>query len=183
MTSANTFKAERICVGQFAGAHGVRGQVRVKSFTADPASITAYGPVEDEGGTRHFVLKPVGQAKEALIMGVEGIGDRDQAQALAGTKLYIARDLLPEIDDEDEFYHADLIGCMATTTDGELLGQVRAVHDFGAGEMLEIAKPGAKVLMLPFSRAVVPVVDIAGRALTIELPDEIVGDKEEEGAA
>jgi 16S rRNA processing protein RimM len=185
MTFPTPSKAERVCVGQFAGAHGVRGQVRVRSFTADPASITAYGPVEDEGGTKHFVLKPVGQAKDALVMTVDGVTDRDQAQALAGTRLYIARDKLPELADEDEYYQADLIGCQAVTATGEMLGEVRAVHDFGAGEMLELFKPGAKSLMVPFTRAAVPVVDIAARRLTVDLPVEIAGDRdaETEGAA
>ncbi len=176
----------RVCVGQFAGAHGVRGQMRLRSFTAEREAAISYGPIEDETGQRRFKLRPVGQAKDMLVVVVDGVTDRDAAQALAGVKLYVPRAALPEIDDEDEYYQADLIGCAVLDPDGESLGEVKAVHDFGAGEMLEIATKGSATRLLPFTRAVVPVVDIAGRRITVDLPVEIVGEAskpDQDGAA
>src|SRR5689334_8853228 len=127
----------RVCVGQFAGAHGVRGLVRIRSFTEEPMHVAAYGPVEDEAGTRHFRITAKSMAKGTVIAEVEGIDDRDAAQLLNGTRLYVSRDRLPPIEETDEFYQADLIGCAAFDTDGRELGTVHAVHDFGAGTLLE----------------------------------------------
>src|SRR5437763_139023 len=102
---------DRVCVGQFAGAHGVKGLVRIRSFTAEPMHVASYGPVEDEAGTRRFTLTPKSMAKGAVIAEVEGVADRDAAQLLSGTRLYVSRDRLPPIEEEGEFYQDDLIGC------------------------------------------------------------------------
>lgn len=173
--------SDRVCVGQFAGAQGVRGLVRVKSFTADPADVAAYGPVEDERGERRFVLSIAGAAKGVVIVKVPGVDDRDAAAALAGTRLYVARDRLPPPDD-DEFYHADLIGMAVEQADGTALGRVRAMHDFGAGDVLEVAGVDGHTVMLPFTRAVVPIVDMTARRLVVEPPAEVVARQEGDAA-
>lgn len=165
--------SSKVCVGQITGAHGVRGLVKVKPFTAAPEDLTAYGPVSDEAGARRLALQLLSWAKDQWIVKVEGVADRDAADALRGLRLYVDRTALPE-PEEDEFYHADLIGLPAVLADGSVFGTVRAVFDFGAGEMLEIARPGAgpggSSVMMPFTRAAVPVVDIAGRRIVVDPP-------------
>ncbi len=163
----------RVCVGVIAGAHGVRGEVKVKTFTADPAAVAAYGPVADESGARAFELSLRGTTKGGVIARVAGVGDRDAAQALKGTKLYVDRVVLPE-PGSDEFYHADLIGLAVELRDGKAVGRVKAVHDFGAGDLLEIALPDGRTEMLPFTREAVPEVDIAGgRLVAAALPEKV----------
>jgi 16S rRNA processing protein RimM len=161
--------AKRICVGIISGAHGVRGAVRVKSFTADPKAVARYGPLEDEGGERRFSLRLAGSAKGVVIVHLAGISDRDHAEALRGLRLYLPRAALPP-PDEEEYYHADLIGLAATLANGTQLGEVCAVHDFGAGDTLEIVRSAGPPLMVPFTRAVVPTVDIAAGRLVIDPP-------------
>jgi 16S rRNA processing protein RimM len=158
-------QGKRVCVGVVTGAHGVRGAVRVKSFTEDPEDVARYGPLEDESGGRRFDLRLVGNAKGVVIATLPGIDDRDRAEALRGLRLYLPRASLPPTGDE-EYYHADLIGLDAVLADGTPLGRVRAVHDFGAGDTLEIERPAGQPVMVPFTRAVVPVVDLdAGRVV------------------
>jgi 16S rRNA processing protein RimM len=159
----------RVCVGVVTGAHGVRGAVRLKSFTAEPEAIAAYGPLEDECGERRFALRLIGSAKGVLIVAIAGIEDRDRAEALRGLRLYLPRAALPP-PEEEEYYHADLIGLAAALSDGTTLGTVRAVHDFGAGDTLEIARPKGQPVMVPFTRAVVPVVDLEAGRLVIDPP-------------
>jgi 16S rRNA processing protein RimM len=131
--------------------------------------IAAYGPLEDERGARQFTLRIVGQARGALLAEVAGISDRDQATALRGTKLYLQRSALPELR-EGEFYWDDLIGLSAELADGTVLGEVAAVHDYGAGTSLEVRRPGTSVVMVPFTNAVVPTVDLVARRLVIVPP-------------
>jgi 16S rRNA processing protein RimM len=182
MSASAAPTAARICVGQFAGAHGVRGLVRLKSFTADPADVTRYGPVETEDGARRFALEVVGQAKGSLIVRVADVADRDAAAALAGTRLYVARARLPA-PDADEFYHADLIGLRVAAPDGAPLGTIRTVDDFGAGVVLELALADGRAVMVPFTRAVVPEIDLAhGRAVVV-VPAELLDDAARDGAA
>lgn len=168
----------RVCLGIVAGAHGVRGAVRLKSFTQEPGDIARYGPLEDESGGARFTVRPVGGTKGQVHKGVviarlSGVTDRDQAEALRGLRLYLPRAALPPPPD-DEFYHADLIGLDAVLADGSRLGEIRAVHDFGAGDTLEIARPPAQPLMVPFTRPVVPVVDIAAGRIVIDPPDGLL---------
>src|SRR3954467_15447493 len=118
---------KRVCVGVITGAQGVRGAVRVKSFTAEPEDVASYGPLEDERGERRFALRLVGSAKGVLIAMIAGIDDRDRAEALRGVRFYLPRAALPPTD-EEEYYHADLIGLAASLADGTPLGTVRAVH-------------------------------------------------------
>lgn len=167
----------RVCVGAIVGAHGVRGQVRVKSFTDDPLDVAAYGPVEDEDRTRRFKLKVMGEAKGLVIAKLDGVDDRDAAEALRGTRLYVSRDKLPETD-EDEFLYSDLVGLRAETADGSVVGTVRGVADFGAGEVLDLG-----TFMVPFTKADVPVVDIAGGRVVVVSPQYAPDDKDEAGAS
>jgi len=164
---------KRVCGGVIAGAHGVRGAVRVKSFTADPADVARYGPLEDESGERCFSLRLVGSAKGVVIARLAGVADRDRAEGLRGLRLYLARAALPPTA-EEEYYHADLIGLEAALADGTPLGQVRAVHDFGAGDTLEIERPEGPPAMVPFTRAIVPIVDLDGGRLVLDPPPGLI---------
>jgi 16S rRNA processing protein RimM len=160
-----------VCVGQIATAHGVRGLVKLRSFTADPAAIASYGPLSDQSGQRRFNLRVVGEAKDQLIAAVEGIEDRDAAAALRGLRLYVPRERLPEPEDEEEYYLVDLIGLAVETVDGSPFGRVVAIEDYGAGDVVEIALAGkAGTVAAPFTRACFPVVDIAGGRLVIDPP-------------
>ncbi len=166
----------RVLMGVIAGAHGVRGEVRVKSFTAEPAAIAAYGPLEDERGARRLSLALTGTVRGMLIARIDGVGDRDAAQRLKGTRLYLPRAALPQPGAE-EYYHADLIGLAVALRDGAALGRVRAVHDFGAGDSLEVEKPDGRVVLVPFTEAAVPVVDIAGGRLVVDPPDGLLDNR------
>ena len=175
--------ASRILVGEFGRPHGVRGLVHVRSYTAEPAAIAAYGPLSDEGGARTFALKWLA---EGLVQ-VEGIADRDAAAKLTGTRLYVARDALPA-PDEDEFYLADRIGLRAETAAGESLGTVLAVEDFGAGTVVTLRDANGRDTSLPFTRAVVPVVEVAAGRIVVAPPAELVvapqpgdGDSDDDG--
>jgi 16S rRNA processing protein RimM len=165
----------RVCVGMITGAHGVRGLVKVRAFTADPAGIAAYGPVTDDRGRAHAleVLSPL--KGDGWIARLPGIADREAAAALAGVRLWVDREALPQAG-EEEFYHADLIGLCAILADGRPLGRVRAVHDFGAGDVLEIAREGSASVMVPFTRAAVPEVDLAAGRLVVEPPPGLIDD-------
>lgn len=168
---------ETVVVGAIVQAHGVRGLVRVKSFTADPEALCALGPLSDDQG-RRYCLSLKGRVKELLLCAVEGIADRTAAEALRGVALRVARAALDDAAlAEDEFYHADLVGLAVVTRDGRALGRVRAVHDFGAGDLLEVVDPATgRPLVLPFTRAVVPVVDLAGQRLVVEPPAGLLDD-------
>jgi 16S rRNA processing protein RimM len=161
--------AKRLCVGIVTGPHGIRGAVRVKSFTADPADFGAYGPVSDEAGTRHFAVRVVGVMKGVVLAELDGIADRNAAEALKGLHLYVDRAQLPAAD-PDEFYHADLLGLEARLADGTVLGSVTGLYDFGAGESVEITGPKGEITLVPFTNTAVPAIDLAGRTLTIDPP-------------
>src|SRR6516225_11686152 len=148
---------KRVLVGIVTGPHGVRGAVRIKSFTERPEDIAGYGPLADAAG-RGFALRLVGAGKGVLIGRLDGVETRDRAEALRGLRLYLPRSALPP-DTAEEFYHADLIGLAAVLGDGTEIGRVRAVHDFGAGDTLEIERPEAPPAMVPFTRAIVPLID------------------------
>jgi 16S rRNA processing protein RimM len=167
-------KGTRVCVGAIAGAFGVRGEVRLKSFCADPAAIADYAPLTDEAGTRHFDVTLTGQIKNGLSARLSGIRTKEEADALRGLKLYADRDRLPA-PEEDEYYHADLIGLTVLDTGGTELGTVRAVLNHGASDLLEIHGPGLKSpVLLPFTRAVVPTVDLAGGRIIADPPDGLI---------
>ena len=160
------------CVGAIAGGFGVRGEVRLKSFCADPAAIAGYAPLVTEGG-RSFGVRLLHPIPGAFAARLTGVATREEAEALKGTRLYAPRDRLPPLA-VDEFYHADLIGLDVHDTGGALLGTVRAVLDHGAGDILEIARPGAPDLLLPFTRAAVPTVDLAQRRIVADPPEGLI---------
>jgi 16S rRNA processing protein RimM len=170
--TATTASEPRVCLGVVGAPHGVRGAVRIKSFTAEPTAIAGYGALEDEGGARQFTLKIIGSAKGdgMVIATLSGIADRDRAEALRGLRPYAPRAVLPATGDEDEFYHADLVGLAALLEDGSRLGTVIAVHDFGAGDMLEIGRETGQPVLVPFTRAAVPVVDLTGCRVVLDPP-------------
>ena len=170
---------ERICVAKIGAAHGVRGEVRLWTFTEDPLAVTRYGPLSTKDGTRQLEVTKAREARDHLVATFKGVDDRTAAEKLNGVELYIARDQLPATDD-DEYYHSDLIGLAAETTAGEPLGRVIAMHNFGAGDIIEIAPPAGSTLLLPFSNAVVPTVDVKGGRVIIELPTEIEGDERDD---
>jgi 16S rRNA processing protein RimM len=163
--------AERICVAQIGGAHGLRGEVKLKSFTADPMAVSDYGPLTTEDGAATFEIEAVRPAKGHLIAQFRGIVDRDAAERLANVRLFVPRERLPPLA-ADEFYHADLIGLSAVTAYGTEIGTVVAVHDFGAGDILELLPPGGgTTIMLPFTAAFVPSVDIANGRIVVAPPE------------
>ena len=171
-----------ICLGAIVAAHGIRGAVKVKCFTAAPEAITTYGVLTDAAGKRRFELQPIAAAKGGLVARIAGIEDRNAAEALAGTRLYVPRAALPATDAE-EYYQADLIGLDARWDDGAACGTVVAVHNFGGGDMLEVAPKGRPSLMVPFTRDAVPVVDVAAGHLTVaRLPGLEEEDEEAEQA-
>jgi 16S rRNA processing protein RimM len=167
--------AAHICVARIGAAHGVHGAVKLWTFTEDPFAVTRYGPLSTKDGARSFEVAHAREAKGHLVATLKGVTSRNEAERLNGLELYIAREKLPATDD-DEYYHADLIGLSAVTAGGDPLGRVVAIHNFGAGDIIEIAPPGGATLLLPFTNAVVPTVDLAAGRVVIELPKEIEGD-------
>ncbi|WP_035487230.1 ribosome maturation factor RimM, partial [Geminicoccus roseus] len=165
--------AERmVCVAAVATAHGVRGHLKLKTFTEEPENAAAYGPVYDQNGKRLFTMVVETVLDNGLIVKAEGITDRNAAERLRGTALYVPRSVLPATG-KDEFYHEDLIGLRAEDTSGALLGEVVGVQDFGAGDILEVRAGDGALLDFPFTRAVVPVVDLAGGRVVIDPPVEV----------
>ncbi|MDP4992205.1 MAG: ribosome maturation factor RimM [Marivita lacus] len=163
--------SEKICVGAIAGAFGVRGEVRLKSFTAIPEDIASYAPLESEDGTRSFSVKVTRQVKNGLAARLSGITTKEEADALRGTQLFVPRDRLPSLPD-DEFYHTDLIGLEVTDTGGAPLGKVLSVINNGADDLLELSAPGQKqTVLLPFTKAVVPTVDLAQGRIVADPPE------------
>lgn len=162
---------DRVCVAQIGAAHGLRGEVRLRSFTADPEAIASYGPLESEDGARRFEIEALRPAKDHFVARLVGIGDRDAAEKLTNLKLYVARDRLPPVEDDDTFYQADLVGLAAVTPDGTALGTVKAIHNFGAGDIVEIAFDGDDTpMMVPFTADAVPTVDIKGKRIVVVPP-------------
>lgn len=175
--------SDLILVGVFGAPHGVRGELRLKSFTADPMAIAGYGPLSDAAGARTWRIAQARPVKDdMLVVRIDGVADRDAAARLTNVTLHVPRDRLPPIDDEDEYYQADLIGLRVETVSGDPLGTVAAVFDFGAGEILDVTPPDGGVhLLLPFTRAVVPVVDLAGGRLVAAPPAETEAREDEAG--
>lgn len=162
---------DRVCVGAVAGAFGVRGEVRLKSFCAQAEDIASYGPLWTEDGSRRFAVTLTRPIAGGLAARLDGVATKEAADALRGAQLFADRTALPALPD-DEFYHADLIGLSVQDTGGVVLGRVRAVHDHGAGDLLEIAGPGFKApILLPFTRANVPTVDLAARRIVADPPE------------
>ena len=160
-----------VLIGAIAGAHGVRGEVRIKCFTAQPAAVADYGPVSNETGTRRFRLRPRGQARGLLIARLDGVNDRDAAEALRGTRLFVPRAALPR-PKREQWYVGDLEGLNAETADGTTVGRVKSIQNYGAGDVIEIERPNGAALLLPFTARIVPIVDVAGGRVVVDLPTE-----------
>ncbi|MGH7002818.1 MAG: ribosome maturation factor RimM [Alphaproteobacteria bacterium] len=169
-------RSEQVCLGIVVGVHGVKGMVRLKSFTAQPADIAAYGAVSDEGGARRFKIEVAGMARGAVLARLSGVANREAAEALRGVRLYVPRTALPKTN-QDEFYHADLIGLPVETKEGARLGTVSAVHNFGAGDILELRGDNGRELLLPFSDAVVPTVDLEAGRIVADPPASLLEDR------
>ncbi|MGB6440354.1 MAG: ribosome maturation factor RimM [Methyloceanibacter sp.] len=164
-------KPDRVLVGEIGRPQGLQGEVRIRSFTAHPAAITEYGPLEDETGARLFEIESLRVTPKALSARLKGVTSRDEAEALTGTKLYVPHSRLPARE-EDEWYHTDLIGISALDREGVAIGSVVAVHNFGAGDLLEIRPAsGGNTVLMPFTRDTVPEVDVEGGWLRIAPPD------------
>ncbi|MDZ4097042.1 MAG: ribosome maturation factor RimM [Paracoccaceae bacterium] len=163
--------SERICVGAIAGSFGVKGEVRLKSFCADPAALATYGPLYTEDGARAFTIKLTRPVAGGLGARLSGVATKEDADALRGVSLYVDREKLPSLPD-DEYYHADLIGMEVRDTGGALIGSLRAVHNHGAGDLLEVLGPGMKeARLLPFTRSLVPTVDLKARIIVADIPE------------
>jgi 16S rRNA processing protein RimM len=169
--------AAPICVARIGAPHGVRGAVKLWTFTEDPLAVKRYGPLATKDGARLFEVTHAREAKGHLVATLKGVATREDAERLNGVELYIAREKLPATD-TDEYYHADLIGLAAVTLANEPIGRVTAIHNFGAGDIIEIAPPRGATMLLPFTNAVVPSVDLAAGRVVIELPAEIDGGDE-----
>ena len=170
---------DRICVGAIAGPHGTRGAVRIKPFTDLPEDVAAYGMISDEAGGRRFDINVEAVRGGMVIATFNGVVDRGAAEALKGLRLYVSKDALPEPDD-DEFYHADLLG-LEVMQDGGMIGTVRSIIPAGTGEVLEIDRgPGQETLLVPFTKAAVPKVEIGEGRLTVDLPQELVEVREKD---
>lgn len=167
---ANPDLDNRLCVGAISGSFGVKGEVRLKSFCADPTAIAGYGPLFTEDGKRSFKITLTRPVAGGLGARLTGVDTKEEADALRGTSLYVSRDKLPNLPD-DEFYHADLIGLEARDTGGVLLGKVIAVHNHGAGDLLEVGGGGTPSVLLPFTLATVPTVDLSAQRIVINLPE------------
>ena len=173
MSEVRTLKDPLICVGAIGSARGLKGDVRVKSFTADPNAIGAYGPLTDETGTKTFEVKVIGQQKGMVLARIKGVDDRNAAEALNGQALYISRDSLPDTD-EDEYYFSDLVGLKAIHVDGSDFGEVVEAEDYGAGAFLEVATKQHGRVLVPFTKACVPNVDLESGEVVIDPPQGLL---------
>lgn len=165
-----------VLLARFGRAHGVRGEVRVQSFTADPLALKEYGPLAGGDG-RAYVLAGLRPQGDLLVARVEGVSTREQAEALNGVELFVPRERLPPPEEEDEFLMADLVGCEARLADGALIGVIVDVANYGAGDLLDIRPArGGQTVLMPFTRAFAPKVDIAARVVTVDPPAGLFDD-------
>jgi 16S rRNA processing protein RimM len=171
----------RVLLGEILGAHGLRGEVRLKSFTSDPVSIGAYGAVELGDSGRSAMIRRLRPSKDAFIAVLEGVSDRTAAEALKGSLLYVPRDRLPP-PSEDEVYVTDIVGSAVFLKDGRFLGEVAAISDYGAGDLLEIKAPAQRhTFLIPFVGSMVPEVDIAHRRIVVDPPEGLIEAQEQPG--
>lgn len=175
---------KRILLGQITGAHGIRGEVLVRSYTSDPESIADYGALTDEVGAAPLTLKVLRLTpKGAVVVRVNGVTDRNAAEALKGRKLFVARDSMPEPDAEDDFYVEDLIGLAAVDGDGNAIGEIVAVENYGAGDLLELRLAATKKTeLIPFTKAYVPTIDLPTRRVTVIMPVALEEDEDDKRA-
>lgn len=169
-----------VLLGQFGSAHGIRGDVMVRTFTAEPEAIASYGPLTDGTASKAYTLRIVRVTDKGVVARVDGVADRTAAEALRGIELYVARTKLPQTE-QSEYYHADLIGLTAVLQSGEKYGRVSSVQNFGAGDLLEIERAGSPSEYIPFTNANAPVVDFAAGTVVI-VPPVMTGEREESEA-
>jgi 16S rRNA processing protein RimM len=160
----------RVCVAQIGAAHGLKGKVRLRSFTQEPSDFATFGPLETEDGSRQLEVEEARFAKDHFVAKFVSVDDRDAAEALRNVNLYVAREKLPDVGEGDTFYHADLVGLSAVTRDKSAFGEVIAVQNFGAGDILEIRRADGSTLMLPFTEAAVPEIDLASGTIVVDPP-------------
>ena len=163
--------AREVLLGVVVGAQGLKGEVKVKAFTQSPQKLGAYGPLHTKDG-KSFRASVTRETKEGAVVTLEGVNDRNAAEALKGAELFVPRSALPK-EDADEFYHADLIGLRAEDTEGRAMGSVRALHNFGAGDVIELMRDDGDEVFLPFTREVAQEIDIEGGRIVIAAPEEI----------
>ena len=166
---------DRVCLGQVSSAHGIKGEVRIKPFTQAPEDVAAYGPLQDEAGARRFEILSLRTTKGGVVARLDGVTDRNQAEALKGVKLFVDRDRLPERNEDGVWYHADLIGLVALDKGGAALGTIVAVQNYGAGDLLEIRPAtGGPTVLLPFTAEVVPDVDLDAGWVLVDPPEGLI---------
>jgi 16S rRNA processing protein RimM len=163
--------AREVLLGVVIGAQGLKGEVKVKTFTQSPDKFGAYGPLHTKDG-KSFRATFVREAKDGAVVALEGVNDRNAAEALKGAELFVPRAALPK-EDVDEFYHADLIGLRAEDTEGRAMGTVRALHNFGAGDVIELVRDDGDEVFLPFTREVAREIDVDGGRIVIAAPEEV----------
>lgn len=168
---------ELVLLGVIGAPHGIKGEVRIKAFTGDPLALADYGPLVDETG-RRFEIATLRPAKEVVVARLKGVASREGAEMLNGVKLFIERARLPAPEDEDEFLQADLVGCAVIGADGAVLGKVSAVANYGAGDLLDIETPDGRSVLMPFTRAFAPRIDIAARRIEALPPEGLFEDDE-----
>lgn len=166
-TNVTTKLENPVLMAVIGAAHGIKGEVRVKSFTGDPEALGDYGPLMTADG-RVFEVLALRPQKEVVVVRFKGVKDRNAAEALSGTELFVDRSALPPVADEEEFYHADLVGLTVVDTEGVGIGTVKTMHDYGGGDIVEVALTGARSVLVPFTKAAVPAIDIAARTMTVD---------------
>ena len=171
--------ADRIRVARIGAAHGTRGEVKLWSFTEDPLAVANYGPLESADGARRFEIEAARPAKDHLVARLKGVGDRNAAEKLRNTDLFVPRDRLPPIEEADTFYHTDLIGLSAVSLDGTAFGTVSAIHNFGAGDLIEIAPANGEPLLILFNETTVPTIDLKAGFIVV-VPPAAIDAKEED---
>lgn len=177
MSDAETVKKsghDRVQLGQIGAAHGIKGEVRIKSFTHAPLDITTYGTLQTNRSGLEIIITGSRLSKGLVIASLQGIADRTQAEALNGTELFTAAQNLDQLDDEDEYYHADLIGLEARDANGKQIGTLIAIDNYGAGDVLELKLTNGKTELLEFSKQNAPEINLAQNYLTIIMPESVI---------
>jgi 16S rRNA processing protein RimM len=177
-TESTIDQSTRILLAHVAGAHGIRGELLLKTYTGAPEDIAAYGPLSDQAGHKQYSLKVVRVTPKGVIARIKGVDNRNAAEAMKSTALYVLRSKLPK-PDEDEFYFTDLIGLAAVDEEGAVIGMIDRVLDFGAGTILEIKLTGqTKTELVPFTKTCVPTIDLPAGKVTVIMPETVLGEEE-----
>ncbi len=170
---ADASKNTLVCLGVISDAHGTNGEVLIKAYTEYWEDVAAYGALFDENGKELFELKDVRVVKKGVIAKIKGIRYRDQAEALKGQELFVDRSSLPSEDDEETWYHVDLIGLKAVDAEGAVFGEILAIPNFGAGDLVEVRlSDSGKTILVPFTKECVPTIDVAGGVMTVIEPED-----------